>query len=327
MTFLALPDNPLAALPQLANSMAEAAPAERRWTVQLYKAWDAARMGRGLPRVADFDLGVIEALGPNCFLLEIERGTEEARFRYFGRELAAQTGRDLTGQTIASLPRPSLLTATAGQYPQAVARRRPIGWDGQFALNIEEHLAYRCVLLPFATPGGHVDSVLGCVRLRRRKGKAAAIPPRRPVAIPAPCVGEATAATAVAPCGELRTTLALARQSVLITPDEEPRRTALTQVLPDRRRSLRRLLSPGKLLPRARVAPAVGRAVLAQPHDGEFTVMIARRVEGENRRYDVIAAAADPFAVNLALRWVDRKSRKRPGQAFVGGRSRPAKGT
>ena len=186
MTFLALSGNPLAALPQLAGSMAKAAPAERRWTVQLYKAWDAARMGHALPCVADFDLGVIEALGPNCFLLEIERGSEEARFRYFGRELAAQTGRDFTGQTIASLPRPSLLTDTAGQYPQAVARRRPIGWDGQFAPNVEEHLAYRCVLLPFATPGGHIDSVLGCVRLRRRKGNAATVPLPRPVAIRAP---------------------------------------------------------------------------------------------------------------------------------------------
>jgi hypothetical protein len=293
--------------------MAEAAPAERRWTVQLYKAWDAARMGDGLPCVADFDLGVIEALGPNCFLLEIERGTEEARFRYFGRELASQTGRDLTGQTIASLPRPSLLTATAGQYPEAVARRRPIGWDGQFVLNVEEHLAYRCVLLPFATPGGHVDSILGCVRLRRRKGNAATVPLARPVAIRAPFVGEAPAATAVAPRRELRTTLALARQGVVVMPDEEPRRAALTHVVPDRRRSLRRLLSPGKLLPRARMAPAIGRAVLAHPHDGAFAVLIARRVEGEIRRYDVIAAAADPFAVNLALRWVDRKSRKRPG--------------
>ena len=323
MTFLALSGGPLAALPQPAGSMAEGAPAERRWTVQLYKAWEAARMGHALPCVADFDLGVIEALGPNCFLLEIERGTEEARFRYFGRELAAQTGRDFTGQTIASLPRPSLLTATAGQYPQAVARRRPIGWDGQFTLNVEEHLAYRCVLLPFATPGGHIDSVLGCVRARRRKGKAATVPLPKPVAIPAPCVGEAPAATAGAPCRELRTTLALARQSVVVTPDEEPRRPALTHVLPDRRRSLRGLLSPGKLLPRARLAPAIGRAVLAQPHDGAFAVLIARRVEGEPRRYDVIAAAADPFAMNLALRWVDRKSRKRLGQA---GRLRPGKG-
>ena len=322
MTFLALSGGPLAALPQLAGSMSEAAPAERRWTVQLYKAWEAARMGHALPCVADFDLGVIEALGPNCFLLEIERGSEEARFRYFGRELAAQTGRDFTGQMIASLPRPSLLTATAGQYPQAVARRRPIGWDGQFALNVEEHLAYRCVLLPFATPGGHIDSVLGCVRLQRRKGKAATAPLPR-VAIPAPRVGEAPAATAGAPCRELRTTLALARQSVVVTPDEEPRRPALMHILPDRRRSLRGLLSPGKSLPRARLAPAIGRAVLAQPHDGAFAVLIARRVEGEPRRYDVIAAAADPFAVNLALRWVDRKSRKRLGQA---GRLRPGKG-
>ena len=228
-------------------------------------------MGHAMPCVADFDLGVIEALGPNCFLLEIERGTEEARFRYFGRELAAQTGRDFTGQTIASLPRPSLLTATAGQYPQAVARRRPIGWDGQFTLNVEEHLAYRCVLLPFATPGGHIDSVLGCVRARRRKGKAATVPLPKPVAIPAPCVDEAPAATAGAPCRELRTTLALARQSVVVTPDEEPRRPALTHVLPDRRRSLRGLLSPGKLLPRARLAPAIGRAV--SKHTDAYTYL------------------------------------------------------
>jgi hypothetical protein len=79
------------------------------------------------------------------------------------------------------------------------------------------------------------------------------------------------------------------------------------------------------LLPRARLAPAIGRAVLAQPHDGVFAVLIARRVESEPRRYEVIAAAADPFAVNLALRWVGRKSRKRLGQAFVGGRLRPDK--
>ena len=313
MTFLGRAGTPLAALPQF-SAIAEAAPAERRWTVQLYKAWDAARTGNALPCMSDFDLGVIEAFGPDCFLLEIERGTGIARFRYFGRALAAQIGRDLTGQAIASLPGRSLLAQMAGRYSDAVARRRPIGLDGLFDLDGDEHLAYRCVLLPFAADGRCVDAVLGCVRYRRQEGRAVPPPRVKAPAVPAVCDGGALLEGEIFPPEELRKTLAHARKCVVVAAVQQPRRKMGERLGKAYRQMVRRCLWPENLLRRARIAPAIGRAVLAEPPPGAFAVLIARRADQESRRYEVIATA-DSLVVTLALRWVARKSRGRFGDA------------
>ena len=308
MTFLGFPGN----LPR-SGGMGEAGLTERRWTVQLYRAWDTARSGTALPCMTDFDLGVIEALGADCFLLELEGGAEAPRFRYFGRALAAQIGRDLTGQAISSLSQPSLLAEIAEQYSQAVARRRPIGLEGLFTLDVDEHLAYRGVLLPFAKDGSQVDAVLGCVRSRRSRGGGKAATPLQlmPSSVPVSCDGGAVDGSL--PSEKLRKMLAHARQGVVLAPIEEPRRQSWAKELAGvARRSLRRRLWPERMLGCARTAPAIGRSVLGQPTDGEFAVLIARRLDGQSHRYEVIAVA-DSVVANLALRWVALRSRRRSG--------------
>jgi hypothetical protein len=84
---------------------------EQRSSVRLYKSWDEARGWDRLPRLQDFDLGTLEELGGSCFLLvEGEEGAA-SRFRYFGRELAKEIGRDLaaaeTGRGQRPVPSPS----------------------------------------------------------------------------------------------------------------------------------------------------------------------------------------------------------------------------
>jgi hypothetical protein len=64
----------------------------------------------------------------------------------------------------------------------------------------------------------------------------------------------------------------------------------------------------------ARTVPVIGRAVLAEPTPNAFAVLIARRVDQENRRYEVIATV-DSLVVSLALRWIARRSRRRLGSA------------
>ena len=77
---------------------------EQRSSVRLYKSWDEARGWDRLPRLQDFDLGTLEELGGSCFLLVDGEEGATSRFRYFGRELGKEIGRDLTGRSISDVP-------------------------------------------------------------------------------------------------------------------------------------------------------------------------------------------------------------------------------
>ena len=86
---------------------------ERRSTVRLYKCWDAARAGKPLPTIADFDFSVIEDLRSHIFLLGLEGPDRTPLIRYIGSGLTREIGRDLTRMPLSEVPRPSLLAQVA----------------------------------------------------------------------------------------------------------------------------------------------------------------------------------------------------------------------
>jgi hypothetical protein len=139
---------------------------ERRTSVRLFKCWDAARGDEALPAIRDFDFDVIEDLRSNIFLLGLEGVDELPVFRYIGKALTQEVGRDLTHMSLAQAPRPSLLAQVADQYLRAVAKRQPIGLQEIFAASADKGLYYRGILLPFSENGVTVDLVLGAYSFR-----------------------------------------------------------------------------------------------------------------------------------------------------------------
>ena len=147
-------------------SSAERPRTERRSTLRLYKCWDAARHGKTLPAIRDFDFAVIEDLRSSLFLLGIEGSDRTPMIRYIGSSLSQEVGRDLTRLPLSDVPRPSLLAHVAYQYLRVIATRQPVAIEGAFAVSSSKSLFHRGVLLPFSESGDTVDAVLGSFRCR-----------------------------------------------------------------------------------------------------------------------------------------------------------------
>lgn len=246
---------------------------ERRSSLRMYKHWEAARGAATLPRLADFDLSLLEELGDACFLLMVGSEEGEPRFRYFGRDLMAQVGRDLTGRVLSDAPTSSLLARVLGHYVEAMQRQKPVGISGRFQAPGGELLLYRGILLPFASEEGDVEAVLGCYRRRTARQAARAMSEQA-----GPAAG-----------------------ALLLGPDEleEKCRPGKIQAL---KSLVNKVAWPSKTLSKARSAPSLGRAVVRL--DGpasEFVLLLARRSDPQSDRFDVISASG-PLLLNLALR-------------------------
>jgi hypothetical protein len=244
---------------------------ERRSSLRLYKHWDAARNGAALPKLPDFDLTLLQELGASCFLMITEPGEGAPAFRYFGRNLAFEIGRDLTGRPISEAPASSLLSRVLGHYLEAMQQHKPVGINGRFEAATGRHLLYRGILLPFSSQKGQVNAILGCYRSRQ------ALRSEQP----------AVAAVEASP--------------LVLGPDElqDGCRPGKLQAL----KSLARQIAlPDRALSSVRAAPPMGKAVvrLDEPAS-EFVLMLGRRADGDAGRFEVVSVAG-PVLLNLALR-------------------------
>jgi hypothetical protein len=246
---------------------------ERRATLRLLKHWEAARGAANVPKLADFDLSILEELGESCFLLVVGAEDPQPGFRYFGRELAGQVGRDLTGRGIADVPGSTLLSRVLGHYVEALQRRMPVGVHGRFEAASGKTLLYRGILLPFCSDGGEVTAVLGCYRSRTPIQPAQAKPaPDEPAGAP----------------------LTLSPEQMLAG-----YRSGKVQAL---LRLAHKVAWPARVLSTARAAAPLGKATLtAQQGQSEFVLLLARRVDPELNRFEVVSTAG-PLLLNLAMR-------------------------
>lgn len=245
---------------------------ERRSSLRLYKHWDAARNGASLPKLPDFDLTLLQELGASCFLIVTEPGDGAPSFRYFGRNLAAEIGRDLTGRAISDAPASSLLSRVLGHYVEAMQQHKPVGINGRFEAAPGKHLLYRGILLPFSSQAGQVNAILGCYRSRQAQRS------ERP----------ATAA-------------AVEASPLVLGPDElqDGCRPSKIQAL---KTLARQVAWPDRAASSLRAAPAMGKAVVRlDDAETEFVLMLGRRADGDTGRFEVVSVAG-PVLLNLALR-------------------------
>jgi hypothetical protein len=239
----------------------------------MLKHWEAARGAGSVPKLADFDLSILEELGDSCFLLMVGAEDPQPGFRFFGRDLVGQVGRDLTGRGIADVPGATLFARVLGHYVEALQRRMPVGVHGRFEAASGKTLLYRGILLPFCSDAGEVTAVLGCYRSRT---------PIRP------------AQAASGQDESAGTPLTLSPEQMLA----EYRSGKVQAIL----RLARKLAWPAKTLSTARAAAPLGKATLTAPQtDSEFVLLLARRVDAERNRFEVVSTAG-PLLLNLAMR-------------------------
>lgn len=288
---------------------------ERRSTLRLYKSWDAARGRRDLPSLSEFDLALLEQIGGVCFLLELGSKEGIPKFRYFGRDLAVETGRDLTGCPISDAPQSSLLMHVAGNFGDAVERRKAITLSGAYFQSPGPQRLYRAILLPFSTDGNTVDAVLGLFRSRAAREPARPLVSTTPSAPTTRCpelggvaVAETRSVAAADPVVEHRAVTKGARRSIGNAEIEEPSRTSaarrVSSAIAD---AWRGTLWPSRAVQLTRTAPAIGRAVLWQDAASpEFVLLLARKADMQEGRYEVVAVG-EPMLLNLAMRLGARK--------------------
>lgn len=292
-------------MPYLAAHLGESDFRERRSTLYLHKVWEAARGSKQLPYLMDFDLALIERVGSACFLLEFERDAAGAKFKYFGRDLAAAVKRDLTGFSIAAVPHPSLLAHLVPHCAEVVQSGKPLVLDGVFTEDSTEHLLYRCILLPFARDGEKAECVLGSVQFRRMQATQSIastdITRKLPLIVHTGGVNRVPSPASIAHLEQFKTALSRAReQATILNAEEATRGKQAEKILSALQRRICRAVWPANVIRFMKSAPAVGKAVMPA-RDDEFALLLARCVDVKSGRYEIVAVA-DKALLNMAMR-------------------------
>ena len=189
-------------------------PAEERITQRLRDYWNTLRGGRQFPSRANFRMEAVTGLGPHAFALDLAHGADDPVFRFIGKALADDCGKDFTLKPLSAVPPHTLLAVVARRYTDVVDRKTPVefaeehvGADGSTAL-------FRGTMLPFSEDGQTLDFIVGAITYKKIASETtlAAVPAMGPAAAPAvgPAAdtarvdeGAAVAASAVGPVSGL----------------------------------------------------------------------------------------------------------------------------
>jgi len=181
-------------------------PAEERITQRLRDYWNTLRGGQQFPSRANFRMEAVTGLGPHAFALDLAHGADDPVFRFIGKALADDCGKDFTLKPLSAVPPHTLLAAVARRYTDVVDRKTPVefaeehvGADGSTAL-------FRGTMLPFSEDGQTLDFIVGAITYKKIASETtlAAVPAVGPAADTARVdEGAAVAASAVGPVSGL----------------------------------------------------------------------------------------------------------------------------
>ena len=179
-------------------------PAEERITQRLRDYWNTLRGGQQFPSRANFRMEAVTGLGPHAFALDLAHGADDPVFRFIGKALADDCGKDFTLKPLSAVPPHTLLAAVARCYTDVVDRKTPVefaeehvGADGSTAL-------FRATMLPFSEDGQTLDFIVGAITYKKKSSETtlaavlAARPAARPAAGPAVETAQADEGAAVA---------------------------------------------------------------------------------------------------------------------------------
>ena len=162
-------------------------PSEERVTQRLRDYWNTLRGEQQFPSRANFRIEAVTGLGPNAFALDLAQGGDDPVFRFIGKTLTEDCGKDFTLKPLSEVPPHTLLAEVARRYTDVVDRKTPV----EFA---EEHVGadgstslFRGAMLPFSEDGKTLDFIVGAITYKKKSSETtlAAVPTASPAASPA----------------------------------------------------------------------------------------------------------------------------------------------
>ena len=151
-------------------------PAEERVTLRLWNYWMSLRGGRQFPSRANFRMEAVTGLGPHAFALDLAQGADDPVFRFVGKALINDCGKDFTLKPLSAVPPHTLLAEVARRYTDVVDRKTPlefaeehVGADGSTAL-------FRGAMLPFSEDGQTLDFIVGAITYKKKPSETTLAP-------------------------------------------------------------------------------------------------------------------------------------------------------
>lgn len=132
---------------------------EQRLTFRLLSYWNRIRATREFPSLADVNINEITEMWHFTFTIEW-RADGEHRFQYFGPELIAVLGEDVTGESVEEAMGNSMLNNLIGFFDKVIAQRAPVSESSQFFMEGKE-IRYRSLIVPLSSNGKDIDYLIG----------------------------------------------------------------------------------------------------------------------------------------------------------------------
>lgn len=125
----------------------------------IYTYWSSKREGREFPSRRDLDPADMVAHLDEIALLDIEDDISRSRFRVYGSGLAARTGKDYTGKTIADVQPTLFSEALQRQFSDVIIGQQPVLHSISIDTGLQEHYFAR-LSLPLSDDGIKINKVL-----------------------------------------------------------------------------------------------------------------------------------------------------------------------
>ena len=125
--------------------------------------WEAQRRTAFAPSRHDIDPSALKADLPHLFMLDVLRNGADYRYRLIGTEVAAFSGRDVTGKTFSELygSQPQVLEQVLAVFAKVLSTRRPVYARGQvFWLADRKYREFEGGYFPLSRDGANVDIIL-----------------------------------------------------------------------------------------------------------------------------------------------------------------------
>jgi len=145
--------------PQITEAQDEAS--ERRMQVKAYNYWTSLLDGRDFPSIEDLEPANIADFAKHSVLLDFTSGPASANTAYLGTALRRECDMDSDNDSLADVPKGSILARMMNYYPQILENRAPIGIEEEFANQRGVGRIYRGILMPFSSDGDTIDFVYG----------------------------------------------------------------------------------------------------------------------------------------------------------------------
>jgi len=131
--------------------------------VRAYNYWVSLLDGRDYPSIEDLEPGDLVDFAANSVLLDFTSGHECPATPYIGAAIRAECDLADDVQTIADVPKRSLLSRLTDHYMQIIANRAPVGFEAEFENQRGENICYRGILMPFSSDGDTIDFIYGVI--------------------------------------------------------------------------------------------------------------------------------------------------------------------